>query len=138
MPAKDLFHDTVKHALEKEGWDITREDYHLEYGGVEVYIDLVAEQLITAERQGQKIAVEVKSFVKASNISEFHSALGQFINYRTVLRYREPERVLYLAIPSEVYESFFQLELIKVVVKEQQIKLLSYDPDREVIEQWIE
>jgi CRISPR/Cas system-associated exonuclease Cas4 (RecB family) len=138
MPAKDLFHKAVKHALEKDGWRVTREDYHLEYGGVEVYIDLIAEQLITAERQGQKIAVEVKSFVKASNVSEFHSAVGQFINYRTVLRYREPDRVLYLAIPIEIYESFFQLEFIKIVVQEQQIKLLSYDPEREVIEQWME
>ncbi len=99
MPAKDLFHEVVKHALQNDGWSITDEDYRLEFGGVEVYIDIAAERLITAEREGQKIAVEVKSFIKPSTISEFHAALGQFINYRTALRYREPERMLYLAVP---------------------------------------
>jgi hypothetical protein len=46
-------------------------------------IDLAAEKLIAAEREGEKIAVEVKSFLERSSaISEFHTALGQFINYR--------------------------------------------------------
>ncbi len=56
-------------------------------------IDLAAEKLIAAERENEKIAVEVKSFLeKSSAISEFHTALGQFINYRGALRRREPER----------------------------------------------
>ena len=138
MPARDLFHQIVKRGLEKEGWTITNEDYHLEFGGVEIYIDLTAERLITAERDGQKIAVEVKSFAKASTISEFHAALGQFINYRTVLRYREPERTLYLAIPTAIHQSFFTLELITIVVREQHLKLLIYNSEQEIIEQWIE
>jgi XisH protein len=45
------------------------------------------------------MAVEIKNFVSASKISEFHMALGQFINYRTALRVEEPNRTLYLAVP---------------------------------------
>ena len=49
-------------------------------------IDLGAEQLIGAQKDNQKIAVEIKSFLsKSSAISEFNTALGQFINYRAAL-----------------------------------------------------
>ena len=59
MPAKDIFHDTVKIGLEKEGWEITSDPLYLDFGGVEIYIDLAAEKLIAAEREGKKIAVEM-------------------------------------------------------------------------------
>ncbi len=71
---------------------------HLDFGRVEIYIDLGAEKLITAERAGEKIAVEVKSFISDSAIYDFHKALGQFINYRIVLSQKEPQCELYLAV----------------------------------------
>ncbi|MBD2414908.1 fatty-acid oxidation protein subunit alpha [Nostoc calcicola FACHB-389] len=137
MPAKDIFHNAVKYALEKDGWLITEDPLYLDYGGVEMYIDLGAEKLIAAERDGNKIAVEIKSFISSSTISEFHTALGQFINYRTALSQKEPERQLYLAVPAITYETFFKLELVKIVIQLQNMKLLIYDPELEVIEQWI-
>ena len=137
MPAKDIFHDTVKIGLEKEGWEITSDPLYLDFGGVEIYIDLAAEKLIAAEREGEKIAIEVKSFIGSSAISEFHKALGQFINYRTALSQKEPERIMYLAVPNITYETFFKLELIQLVIKVQNIKLIVYNPNKEEIEQWI-
>ncbi|GAB4175057.1 MAG: hypothetical protein Fur006_05310 [Coleofasciculaceae cyanobacterium] len=104
---------------------------------VEIYIDLGAEKLIAAERNGQKIAIEIKSFIRASVITEFHAALGQFINYRTLLKYKEPGRELYLAAPVSIYEPFLRLELIQFVIQEQNLKLILYNPEREVIETWI-
>ena len=56
-----------------DGWRITHEHMHLRVGGVEMYVDLGAEPLIAAEKDDQKIAVEVKSFVNVSDIHEFHS-----------------------------------------------------------------
>jgi hypothetical protein len=47
-----------------------------------MFIDLGAERLIAAEQAGRKIAVEVKSFLAPSRISEFYVALGQFLTYR--------------------------------------------------------
>ncbi len=85
MPAKDVFHDAVKNALIKENWVITDDPLYLEFGGVDLYVNLGAERLVGAEKDGKKIAVEIKSFIRRSLISEFHTALGQFINYRTVL-----------------------------------------------------
>jgi hypothetical protein len=35
--AKDIFHDTVRKALEKDGWKITHDPYRLRYGIVDVY-----------------------------------------------------------------------------------------------------
>lgn len=102
-----------------------------------IYIDLGAEKLIAAERKGEKIAVEVKRFISGSAISEFHKPLGQFINYRTALSQKEPDRIMYLAFSNTIYETFFILELIQIIIKTQNIKLIIYNPNREEISQWI-
>ncbi|MBL1203450.1 MAG: fatty-acid oxidation protein subunit alpha [Nostoc sp. GBBB01] len=138
MSAKDVFHEVVKTALQKDGWQITNDPLTISVGGVNLSIDLAAENLIAAEREGQKIAVEVKSFLERSSaISEFHTALGQFINYRGALRRRQPERILYLAVPLTTYKTFFQLDFPKEMIAENQVKMLIYDVEQEVIFQWI-
>ncbi|MTJ10617.1 XisH family protein [Anabaena sp. UHCC 0204] len=138
MSAKDIFHGVVKIALQKDGWQITNDPLTISVGGVNLSIDLAAEKLIAAEREGQKIAVEVKSFLERSSaISEFHTALGQFINYRGALRRLQPERVLYLAVPLTTYKTFFQLDFPKDMILENQLKLLVYDVEQEVIFKWI-
>jgi len=98
MSAKDRFHDAVKQALLKEQWMITADPLTLKIEGVKFAIDLAAERILAAEKDGQKIAVEIKSFAGNSAIADFHLALGQFLNYRLALQMREPDRTLYLAI----------------------------------------
>jgi hypothetical protein len=105
--------------------------------GLKCMIDLGAELILAAERDDQKIAIEVKSFLGASSISEFHSALGQFINYRLALEEKEPERILYLAAPFDIYEEFFTLPFIQKVTQRMQLRLLIYDEQQEDIRQWI-
>ena len=136
MAAKDVYHEAVKEALKKEQWHITHDPLYLALGGVEMYIDLGAEPLIAAEKDDQKIAVEVKSFLQPSTISEFHTAVGQFLNYRRALRATEPERRLYLAIPLEIYKTFFALPFIREGVEEYQLLLLVYDAEEKVITLW--
>ncbi|MCC5620192.1 XisH family protein [Nostoc sp. CHAB 5715] len=75
MAAKDIFHDVVRRALEKEGWLITNDPLFLRFGGLDMYIDLGAEKVLAAERNQEKIAVEVKSFVAPSTTTEFSTAL---------------------------------------------------------------
>jgi hypothetical protein len=117
---------------------LTHDPLSISVGGVNVSIDLAAEKLIAAEREGEKIAVEVKSFLeKSSAISEFHTALGQFINYRGALRRRQPERVLYLAVPLTTYKTFFQLDFPQAMIEENQVKMIIYDVEQEVIFKWI-
>ena len=103
----------------------------------EVRIDLGAERLLAAQKKDVKIAVEVKSFLSDSALSDFHLALGQFLNYRLVLKEKDKERILYLAVPIYAYESFFQRDLPKAVIKQYELKLVVYDPVEEVIVKWI-
>ncbi|WP_420485340.1 element excision factor XisH family protein [Iningainema tapete] len=63
MSAKDRFHDLVKSALIRDGWTITYELFPIDYGDVQMQIDLGAERLVAAQRGSEKIAVEVKSFI---------------------------------------------------------------------------
>ena len=104
---------------------------------IDFSIDLGAEKLIAAERAGEKIAVEVKSFLGASTISDFYVALGQFIPYREALLEKDLERVLFLAVPADTYSTFFEQRFIQKIIVQQALKLLIYDEQKEVIKAWI-
>jgi len=136
--AKDVFHQQVKNALIKDGWKITHDPFTIRISeAVKLQIDLAAENAIAAERDLEKIAVEIKSFIGDSDISAFHTALGQYLNYFQALEEQEPDRIVYLAIPVETYEDFFQLPFIQRSLKRYQVKLMIYDPKLEEIKQWI-
>jgi XisH protein len=135
--AKDLFHAVVRDALIKEGWKITHDPFPIDYGEVQMQIDLGAERLLAAMRDEEKIAVEVKSFTKPSAISEFHTAVGQYLNYRRALRSQEPHRILYLAVPSQTYDEFFRLRFIQEGVEEYQLRLVVYEIETRSILKWI-
>lgn len=136
MSAKDTFHESVKRALEKEQWVITADPLRFKFGNVNFQVDLGAERLVAAERGGEKIAVEIKSFLNSSAITDFYAALGQFLSYRLALASVEPNRKLYLAVPFEVYRTFFQYEFTQTAVQQYQVLLIVYDPTNEVIVQW--
>lgn len=99
-------------------------------------MDLGAEKVIAAEKEGQKIAIEIKSFLNPSKITELYAALGQFIIYRLALQEQEPERTLYLAVPITVYNEFFILPFIQAVIKMNQLYLVVYNIEKEVIAEW--
>lgn len=136
MPAKDIYHNAVKNALLKDGWTITADPYFIKYEDAELYADLAAEKPIAAERQGQKIVVEIKSFVGRSLMYDFHSALGQYIVYRNLLQLTAPEYTLYLAIDDVVYKDFFQRKSIQVITHENQLLLMVVEMEKEEILQW--
>jgi XisH protein len=137
MPTRDLFHDAVKHGLTKDGWTITADPLIVQFSGHNMYIDLGAEKLIAAERDNQQIAVEVKSFVAASVLADFHTALGQFLNYRLALDEEQPQRTLYLAVPVSVYSAFFTLPLTQAAIQRHSVHLIVYDPETEGLVKWI-
>ncbi|HBE19054.1 MAG TPA: fatty-acid oxidation protein subunit alpha [Cyanobacteria bacterium UBA11149] len=126
----------MRNGLEKEGWIITDDPLRIKAGGADMEIDLGAEKVIAAEKGEEKIAIEIKSFIGASNISDFHTAMGQFINYRVALEERDPDRILYLAVPLGVYRRFFILPFVQTIIKRFQIKLIVYDPVNEVLLEW--
>lgn len=137
MPSRDLYHQSVIHALQKEDWTITDDPLYVEFAEINFYIDLGAERLLAASRGDEKIAVEIKTFKRASIIAEFHTALGQFMNYRLALEMEQPERILYLAVPEEIYHNFFQQAFGKIVIQHYALKLLVYTISSEEIVTWI-
>ena len=136
MAAKDLFHNAVKQALLKDQWIITADPLTIKIEKVKFEIDLAAEKVLAAQKAGRKIAVEIKSFLNPSAITDFHGALGQFLNYRLALQMSEPNRILYLAVPLDTFESFFQEPFTQEAVKVYQVKLIVYEPLQQVIIKW--
>jgi len=137
MPAKDIYHDTVKRALIKDGWTITHDPLILKWGLRDLYVDLGAERLVAAEKEGHKIAVEIKSFVSPSEVEDLETAVGQFILYHDILSRTEPDRVLYLAVRAAVFTSVFEEPIGQVLLENQRVKLVVFDPQAEVIVKWI-
>jgi XisH protein len=137
MPAKDLYHDTVKTALIKDGWTITDDPLTLEIGERDLFVDVGAEKLLIAERGHRKIAVEIKSFISPSLVADLEQALGQYILYADIIAETYPERTLYLAVRDEVYTTFFAEAVVKILLKNRRFKVLVFDETQEEIIQWI-
>jgi XisH protein len=138
MSRKDRFHELVKQALIQTGWNITDDPLYLSIGNVNIQIDLAAEPLIAATKNDRKIAVEVKSFISASQITDFYGALGQYLTYRVALKLQEPDRELYLAVPQPTYEKLFQEILVQEVFRLYPVNIIIYSQITQEIESWID
>lgn len=135
--ARDIFHPIVREALEKDGWVITHDPYHLLVMDRKYAIDLGVGQLFAAQSRSTKIAIEVKSFVATSLNYEFHGVLGQYLIYQAFLELVEPDRKLYLSVPKPVYDSFFQEEATQYIVSKFNLSLVILNPETKTIDQWI-
>lgn len=138
MPAKDIYHNNVRTALEKDGWTITNDPLSLKIGKRTLSVDLGAEKLFAAEKQGRKIAVKVKSFVSDSPVYDLEEAVGQYIVYEDILEQSEPERIIYLAIRAEVYGEIFSEPIGQVLLDKKRFKLIVFDSLKETIVRWID
>ncbi|MGK7929054.1 MAG: element excision factor XisH family protein [Spirulina sp.] len=117
MPAKDIYHDTVKHALIKDGWTITKDPLILSIGKKDLFVDLGAEKLIAATKENREIAVEIKSFIGISQVNDLEKALGQYTLYYQILLEKEDSRTLYIAIPKLAYEEIFTEPIGAILIK---------------------
>ncbi len=137
MPKLDIIHNAVKNALMKDGWGITDDPYVIQYRRTTLYPDLGAEHPIAAERDGQKLVVEVKSFVGASKIQDLKEALGQYDIYCYLLEETAPDRKLYIAVSAITHKSFFNQDVIQLILHKHQLPLIVVDTETEEITQWI-
>lgn len=135
--ARDIYHNNVRDALIKDGWTITHDPFQVQYGDADLSIDLGAEKVIAAEKGELKIAVEVKSFVAKSLIYEFHEVLGQYLNYRRILRLTHQEdRQVILAVPSEAYDRLFRKEFVQITLEEEDVQYFVFDTSKNEIVLW--
>jgi len=136
--ARDFYHEAVKEALIKDGWLITDDPLRLRWGRQDMYVDLGAEKLLLADKAEKQIAVEVKTFGGASSIADAQQSLGQYFIYLSVIKRLEPKRKLYIALHEEAYQDFFTEPLGEIVLSDYSVPLLVFEPDQEVIVQWID
>lgn len=81
--AKNIYYNLVKQTLENEGRMVTHSSYFLwaGMGRRKVAAGFAAEKFIIAQRDTEKILVEIKSFITASHMNEFHHSVGQYEFY---------------------------------------------------------
>ena len=137
MPKLDLIHNAVRNALIKDGWLITDDPYVIQYRRTVLYADLGAERPIAVERNGQKLVVEVKSFIGASKIQDLKEALGQYDIYRYLLEEIAPDRKLYMAVSKVAYNTFFTQDVTQLILNKHQLPIIVADIEIEEIVQWI-
>lgn len=138
MPRKDTYHDIVKSALIADGWTITHDPFPLQFGEEDLFVDIGAETPLAAEKAGRKIAVEVKTFLGKSPMTDLERALGQFSLYSFLLQRKEPERTLYLAITEPVYDARFNTADARDLAAAFSMRFLLFDVNAERIVRWIE
>ncbi|MFE1746622.1 element excision factor XisH family protein [Coleofasciculus sp. H7-2] len=137
MPRLDIIHDAIKNALIKDGWTITDDPYVIQYRRTTLYADLGAERPIAAERDRQKLVVEVKSFLGASKIQDLKETLGQYDIYRYLLEETAPDRKLYVAVSTVAHNTFFKQDVIQLILSRHQLPLIVVNIETEEITQWI-
>jgi hypothetical protein len=137
MPQCDIYHEHVKTALIKDGWTITHDPYRVALGIRDAFVDLGAEQTIAADRGGQRIAVEVKSFLGRSVIADLAQAIGQYTIYRSWMRRVDPGRELWLAVSERVAQEVFADLSGEVLIIDSALHLIVVNVDEERIVRWI-
>ena len=138
MPARNIYHDAVIQALRADGWTITHDPLLITYGERRLFIDLGAERVtIGAERAGERIAVEIASFVADSPVRDLQEAVGQFVVYRAVLAQAEPGRSLFLAVTTDVHDAVLSEPVGQLVAAEVRLRVLVFDPHEPKVMRWI-
>ena len=136
MAAKDIYHEDVRSALVKDGWTITDDPLRLRWGKKDYYVDLGAEEIIGAEMRGRRIAVEIKSFVGPSVVDDMEKALGQYLIYRSILRRRQPDRELFLAIPNSIAKLFDE-PLGQLLLDDYDLRIVVFHSKKKELIRWL-
>jgi hypothetical protein len=137
MPAHDTYHDAVRHALEKDGWTITHDPFTVSVGRREVFMDVGAERVLAAEKDTERIVVEIKSFGGPSDVQDLERAIGQYVFYRIILQEVGEDRRLFAAVPQDAYDGILSEPIARPVVEGLAMLLLVFDPGQEVIIRWV-
>jgi hypothetical protein len=135
--AKDKIHTPVKEALIQEGWIITDDPLYIKVGNLTIFVDLGAERVIGAEKDGERIAVEVKTFSNPSFMTALYEAIGKYAVYRKALKLDESDRTLYLAMPEDVYDRYSKEALFIGSLDDENINLILFETNIEKITRWI-
>ena len=130
--ARDLIHNAVKHAVQRNGWEIVADPFRIVYAEFVLLADLAANPPDQVE-----LIVEVKSFAGRSFVKELQQALGQYVMYRDFIELNNLDYDLYLAISEIGYNDLFSQQAARVIIQRHQVSLLVVNIEREEIVRWI-
>lgn len=77
------------------------------------------------------------STLRPSIISDLERTIGQYVLYHDVLAEREPERILYVALPHIMLEAMLDEPIGKMLLRNKRLRVLLFDPQQERILRWI-
>ena len=60
--SKDLYHQAARNALEKEEWHITDDPLHIRFLDVDLKVDIGAERMLAAEKDGKRLLLKSRHF----------------------------------------------------------------------------
>jgi XisH protein len=98
--------------------------------------DFAAEKFIIAEKNTEKILVEIKSFITSSNINELHHSVGQYDFYALLLEEQEPNRIPFLAMPKDAYDDLIREPIVQTFLDRHNVKLIIFDVQNPIIHAW--
>ncbi|MDJ1498808.1 element excision factor XisH family protein [Cytophagaceae bacterium DM2B3-1] len=135
MSKDDSYYPTVRAALQADGWTIVEDPLRLKIGKQFFQIDLACRK--NKEGENEEIAVEIKSFLQESFITEFYHVRGQYLTYRDALDLSEYAHLkLYLALPEDIYTRHWTNPFIDSIRLKDKISLLLCN-DKQQITQWL-
>ncbi len=127
--ANDKLLPSVKAALLAAGWTIKEGAITIRKAGYQFQID------VSADKDGEKVAIEVKSWL-SNFVYDWHQALGQYLTYYALLFKKDPDRVLYLAVPEDVYKEHFINELFQEFTALYSVNLFIFNQRTNSIVSW--
>ncbi|MEZ4660274.1 MAG: element excision factor XisH family protein [Caldilineaceae bacterium] len=137
--AKDLIHNAVGNALEKDGWTIVADPFRLDFKNFALRADLAARKLTSMEKlsfaSSLKSSRFVGQFVRPRITASF---IGQYQMYQDALILNQLDYTLYLGIGRDAYKDYFLQSGAEYAIQRYRIKLLVVDTNQEEISQWIE
>ncbi len=110
----------------------------LTFGEQNLFVDLGAEAPVAAEKQGRKIAVEIKSFLSLSAVTDLERAIGKYTLYGFLMARQDPDRTIFLAITADVYEEVFEVKGARDLIPGMGLRIMVFDLKTESVVKWIE
>lgn len=98
---------------------------------------MAAERRLAAERNNEKIIIEIKSFVGHSIIQDFKELLGHYMLYLPLLAETASEYKLFVAIDNAIYENDFQHPVIRLSLTKIHVPLIVVETNKEEVVLWI-
>jgi hypothetical protein len=105
-------------------------------GGVNFFIDIGMERFIGAEKAGEKIAVEIKSFDAITPFYSFYELLGQYLMYEMALEEQDSNWSLFVAITQSGFNKLEQAPIFRRAIQKFNLKFIIFEPQNKSVVTW--